>query len=91
MLVLTLTENVFSSNMDITKQVFSSPTSNTMIKVVCKPALKILQTELMNKVCVYLNSFVDFEILTYHVVYESSTIADTEIDRVSELTFQIYW
>lgn len=39
MLVLTLTENVFSSNMDITKQVFSSPTSNTMIKVVCKPAL----------------------------------------------------
>ncbi len=91
MLVLTLTENCFSSNMDITEQIFRSPRANTMIKIVCKPALQILQPELMNKVCDYLNSFVDFKILTHHVVSESSTITDTEIDRVSELTFQIYW
>lgn len=91
MLVLTLTENGFSSNMDITEQTFSSPTSNTLVKVVCKPPLKILQPKLINNVCDYLNSFVDFKILTHHVVYESSTIADTEIDRISELTFQIYW
>lgn len=91
MLTITLTNDRFSSNMTINENLFKSPTSNSAIKVVCKPALKIDEGQLMNNVCDYINSFINMQIQTDHVVFDSSVIADSGLNKVSDLTFQVYW
>ncbi|MCW3808019.1 hypothetical protein [Plebeiibacterium marinum] len=91
MLIVTLTESGFSSNINIEENIFKNPNSNTVIKIICKPAIKIDQNQLMDNVCDYINSFIDFEIKTRHVVLDLSTIADSDMNKISELSFQVYW
>lgn len=93
MLIITLRPSGFSSNNLINAQNFDITTTNTIVKVICNPPCSIEVNELMNNVCDYINSFIDFEILTNHVVYNQSTELDsiTEKQKIVQIDFQIYW
>jgi len=93
MLIVTLKPNGFSSNNPIIAKDFDINPANTIVKVICKPPYQIEMNELMNNVCNHINSFVDFEILTNHVVLNQSTELDSNTgkQKIIEIDFQIYW
>ncbi len=93
MLIVTLDSRGFSTNNPIVAKNFNTDPANTIVKVICNPPLQIEISELMNNVCSYINSFVDFDILTNHVIYNQSTQLDSNTgeQKIVEFDFQIYW
>ncbi len=93
MIIVTLDSRGFSTNIPIVAINFNSDPANTIVKVICNPPQQIEIRELMNSVCSYINSFVDFEILTNHVIYNQSTKLDSISgdQKIVEFDFQIYW
>jgi hypothetical protein len=91
MLTLIFSEGVFTANREITESSFNNPNSNSVIKIICNPASTLHEAELMNMACNYINSCVDLHVMTNHVTNGLSLSNDSEIRRVKELMFQIYW